>query len=117
MDDLNPSLPDLSKLIERRLELMRNLAESLEATSLALAQNNAEATARGAAHQAELCRQWALLEQRLPAANDPGSTPPPPTLEPSGRLQQKFDTLAARIRYITRVHWSLLASRTQSRHR
>jgi hypothetical protein len=38
------------------------LAESMELSSLALARNDAEAIARGAAHQAELCRQWSCLE-------------------------------------------------------
>ena len=61
MDTIDNELPGLSKLIEQRLALVRILAESLESSSLALAQNDAEAIARGAAHPAELCRQWGRL--------------------------------------------------------
>ena len=47
MDAIDTSLlPELSKLIEGRLALLRNLAESLESGSLALARNDAEAIAR-----------------------------------------------------------------------
>src|SRR6202022_4479182 len=65
MDNNETSLPEFSKLIEQRLALLRSLAESLEGSSLALVQNDAEAIARGAAHQAELCRQWSALEEEL----------------------------------------------------
>jgi hypothetical protein len=65
MNNIETSLPELSKLIEQRLALLRSLAESLEFSSLALVQNDAEAIARGAAHQAELCRQWSVLEDEL----------------------------------------------------
>lgn len=51
MNDLDASLPRLSQLIEQRLVLLRSLAESLESSTLALAHNDAEAIARGAAHQ------------------------------------------------------------------
>lgn len=115
MENIDTSLPELSKLIEQRLELLRNLAESLESSSLALARNDAEAIARGAAHQAELCRQWGRLENELrrrascrPApelANGSGDSVEPAH---SARLQTEWDMLAARIRYLTRVHWSLL---------
>ena len=37
MDDIDTSLPELSKLIEQRLALLHSLAESLESSSLALA--------------------------------------------------------------------------------
>jgi len=110
MADIDTSLPELSALIEQRLTLLRSLAESLEISQLALVQNDAEAIARGAAHQAELCRQWQLLEEQLrrqadcpiPAAAEQGER------EHSNRLQAEWDELGARIRYLTRVHWSLL---------
>ena len=116
MDDIDTSIPELSKLIEQRLALLRRLAESLESSSLALVRNDAEAIARGAAHQAELCRQWSRLEDELrreagrrpaapPAAGVSGSFP---EAEHSARLQAEWETLGARIRYLTRVHWSLL---------
>jgi hypothetical protein len=115
MDDIDTSLPELSKLIEQRLALLRSLAESLEFSSLALARNDAEAIARGAAHQAELCRQWSRLEDELRRDAGRGSAPPSagasgdsPEAEHSARLQAEWDTLGARIRYLTRVHWSLL---------
>jgi hypothetical protein len=125
MDNIETSLPELSKLIEQRLALLRSLAESLEFSSLALVQNDAEAIARGAAHQAELCRQWSLLEEELrreagrrsapPSAAASGNSPQTNSLQPnaaktgqSARLQAEWETLAARIRYLTRVHWSLL---------
>ena len=76
MDDIDTSLPELSKLIEQRLALLRSLAESLEFSSLALARNDAEAIARGAAHQAELCRQWSRLEDELRRDAGRGSAPP-----------------------------------------
>ena len=115
MDNIDTSLPELSKLIEQRLALLRSLAESLEFSSLALVQNDAEAIARGAAHQAELCRQWNALEEEL--RREVGRHSSPPSAGESGnsyetvqsaRLQAEWETLAARIRYLTRVHWSLL---------
>jgi len=119
MDSIDNSLPELSKLIEQRLALVRTLAESLESSSLALAQNDAEAIARGAAHQAELCRQWSCLEvhleeqlrheaERNPAPRSAGASGDSPEAEHSARLQAEWETLGARIRYLTRVHWSLL---------
>jgi hypothetical protein len=128
MDAIDNSLPELSKLIEQRLALLRILAESLESSSLALAQNDAEAIARGAAHQAELCRQWGRLEDslkdrikdRIPINDQlrPGARrSAPPSTGPAGkspeadhslRLQAEWEALGARIRYLTRVHWSLL---------
>ena len=114
MENLETSLPELSKLIEQRLALLRSLAESLEFSSLALVQNDAEAIARGAAHQAELCRQWSALEEELrrEAAGNSAQTNRIQTNSPktgqSARLQAEWETLAARIRYLTRVHWSLL---------
>jgi len=113
MDDIATSLPQLSRLIEQRLELVRSLAESLESSSQALAKNDAEAIARGAAHQAELCRQWSHLEDELRRragrsfrlrSADASNLP----REHSARLQSEWETLGARIRYLTRVHWSLL---------
>jgi hypothetical protein len=127
MDNIETSLPELSKLIERRLALLRSLAKSLEFSSLALVQNDAEAIARGAAHQAELCRQWSVLEEELrreagrrstslsPWAGASGTSPQTNSLQPnsaetgqSARLQAEWETLAVRIHYLTRVHWSLL---------
>jgi hypothetical protein len=127
MDNIETSLPELSKLIEQRLALLRSLAESLEFSSLALVQNDAEAIARGAAHQAELCRQWSVLEEELrreagrrssslsPWGGASSTSPQTNSLQPnspetgqSARLQAEWETLAVRIRYLTRVHWSLL---------
>jgi hypothetical protein len=115
MDDIDTSLSQLSKLIERRLALVRCLAESLESSTLALVRNDAEAIARGAAHQAELCRQWGRLEDELRREAGRRWAPPPagasgnfPETEPSARLQAEWEALGTRIRYLTRVHWSLL---------
>ena len=114
MDNLETSLPELSKLIEQRLALLRSLAESLEFSSLALVQNDAEAIARGAAPQAELCRQWSALEEELrrEAAGNSAQTNRiqmnSSKTEHSARMHAEWETLAARIRYLTRVHWSLL---------
>src|SRR3981189_2629400 len=111
MDNLDTSLPELGKLIEQRLALVRSVAESLEFSSLALVQNDAEAIARGAAHQAELCRQWSNLEEQL--RREAGRHSAPPSAGASGnsyktgqsaRLQAEWETLEARIRYLTRVH-------------
>jgi hypothetical protein len=115
MADIDTSLPALSALIEQRLALLRSLAESLEVSQLALVRNDAEAIARGAAHQAELCRQWGLLEEQLQREADHPSTPPAENgndrsldREHSARFEAEWDELGARIRYLTRVHWSLL---------
>lgn len=120
MDSVDNSLPEISKLIEQRLALVRSLAESLESSTLALGQNDAEAIARGAAHQAALCRQWGRLEDQLrreagrreagrrcmpPSAGASGKSP---EAQQSARLQAEWETLGARIRYLMRVHWSLL---------
>jgi hypothetical protein len=115
MANIDTSLPELSALIEQRLALLRSLAESLEVSQLALVRNDAEAIARGAGHQAELCRQWGLLEEQLRRQAGHPSTPaaengPDSSLdrERSARLQAEWDALGVRIRYLTRVHWSLL---------
>ena len=122
MENLDTSLPELSKLVERRLALVRSLAESLESSSLALVRNDAEAIVRGAAHQAELCRQWSHLENELrreaersilTSAGATGNSPVVEhsvegSVEHSARLQAEWETLGTRIRYLTRVHWSLL---------
>jgi hypothetical protein len=115
MDNLEASLPELSKLIEQRLALLRSLAESMESSTLALTQNDAEAIARGAAHQAELCRQWSCLEDELRRTAPRPALPPStsasgnsPEADHSTRLQAEWETLGARIRYLARVHWSLL---------
>ena len=115
MDNIETALPELGKLIEQRLALLRSLAESLEFSSQALVQNDAKAIARGAAHQAELCRQWSALEEELRREADQRSASPSAGASgksyetgESPRLQAEWETLAARIRYLTRVHWSLL---------
>jgi hypothetical protein len=117
MNDIDLSLSELSKLVERRLALVGRLAESLESSSLALVRNDAEAIARGAAHQAELCRQWSRLEDELRReAGRRSAAPPPraaassysPETEQSARLEAEWEALGTRIRYLTRVHWSLL---------
>jgi hypothetical protein len=115
MNNLDTSLPELSLMIEQRLALLRSLAESLESSSLALVHNDAEAIARGAAHQAELCRQWSHLEDELRRETGRQSAWPSadaathfPETAHSARLQAEWKALGARIRYLTRVHWSLL---------
>jgi len=55
----------LGDLLSTRLHLLRDMACSLELSQIALTGNNAEMIARGAARQAELCRQWSLLEDQL----------------------------------------------------
>jgi len=115
MNDLDNSLPELAKLLEQRLAVVGTLAESLEASRLALGRNDAEAIARGAAHQAELCRQWSRLEEQLRAQAArrrillASSIPAGPSeAERSAQLEAEWATLSTRIRYLTRVHWSLL---------
>jgi len=115
MNDIDASLPELSKLIDERLALLRTLAKSLEASTGALARNDAEAIARGAAHQAELCWQWSRLEGKLRRAaaqrtrrNPLGISGDAAKVERAAELQAEWETLGARIRYLTRVHWSLL---------
>jgi len=116
---IDTSLSEFSKLIEQRLALVRSLAESLESSSLALVRNDAEAIARGAAHQAELCRQWSCLEDELrrrarrrsaPTAAGATGKSPDDSRETghSAHLQTEWQALGVRIRYLTRVHWSLL---------
>jgi hypothetical protein len=114
MNDLSISLPELSELLAQRMALVRSLAESLEASTPALVRNDAQAIARGAAHQAELCRQWSELEAELrrraarKSAKSPDASRDSPASNPTARLQTEWNALGARIRYITRVHWSLL---------
>jgi hypothetical protein len=115
MENIATSLPALGKLIEQRFALVRSLAESLESSTTALAQNDAEAIMRGAAHQAELCRQWSHLEDELRREAGRRLAPPSngasgnfPEAAHSAKLQTEWQELEARIRYLTRVHWSLL---------
>jgi len=110
-DELDNSVSELGTLLGQRLELVGTLASSLEASRLALGRNDAEAIARGAAHQAALCRQWSCLEDQLRAEAAwrralPGASPA--IGSQSAQLVQEWATLSARIRYLTRVHWSLL---------
>ena len=101
-----------------RILLLRDLAQSLEVSQFALARNDAEMIARGAARQAELCRQWSLLEDQLRRASKPQrpsispvpetSPETPTTALPSAQLEQEFAALTVRIRHLTRVHCSLL---------
>ena len=115
MNDLDNSLPELTKLLDQRLGLMRTLAESLESSQGALGRKDAEAIARGAAHQAELCRQWSLLEEQLRVENarrralpaSAGSTNALP-VEYSAKIAAEWNALGIRIRYLSRVHRSLL---------
>lgn len=116
---MDAPLPQLRELIETRLLLLRGLADSLEVSRSALLANDAEAIARGAAHQAELCRQWSELEAEIRAcpahrvASDewkraqPSGTPDQET-ERLQQLETEWTELSARIRYLNRVHWSLL---------
>ena len=67
MGDLDNSLDEQAKLLEQRLSVVGMLANSLQESRMAFRQNDAEAIARGAAHQAELCRQWSCLEYQLRA--------------------------------------------------
>jgi len=110
---MDSHLPQLAALIETRLLLVRNLADSLEASRSALLSNDAEAIARGAAHQAELCRQWGRLEdqirqereQRSGRASGQTANESPQAM---AKLEDEWAELSARIRHLTRVHLSLL---------
>ena len=101
--------------IAERLLLLRDLAQSLEVSQFALARNDAEMIARGAARQAELCRQWSLLEdqlrreyeQRPLRSTKPAAYQSPEALS-SAQLEREFAALSVRIRHLTRVHYSLL---------
>jgi len=118
MNHTDNSLPErlsgLSDLLEQRLAIVGTLATSLEAGRLALARNDAEAIARGAAHQAELCRQWSGLEDQLrfeaarqlerPGAKGTTSS----DTERAQQVEAEWRALRQRIRYLSRVHWSLL---------
>jgi len=115
MNDLHNSLPEVAKLFEQRIAVVGTLAESLEASRQALGRNDAEAIARGAAHQAELCRQWSQLEEQLRAQAARRRARPASSVaadsaeaERSAQLAAEWEALSKRIRYLTRVHWSLL---------
>ena len=111
----NDSTARVEGLLGKRLAVVGALAESLESSRFALGRNDAEAIARGAAHQAELCRQWSRLEEELraqtlqrrmlPAA---ATSVDSPEGERSAQLAAEWAALSARIRYLTRVHSSLL---------
>ena len=111
---MDSHLPQLAALIETRLLLVRNLADSLEASRSALLSNDAEAIARGAAHQAELCRQWRQLEEQIQQERKERQRPTECSSEESPvtarltELEDEWEELSARIRRLTRVHLSLL---------
>ena len=103
------------ELMEMRVGLLRDLVQSLEVSQFALARNDAEVIARGAAHQAELCRQWSLVEDQLhrasesrPAQPTESAADPSPNASPVVHLEKEFAALGARIGHLTRVHCSLL---------
>ena len=102
-------------LISTRLQLLRDLARSLEVSQLALAGNDVEMIARGAVRQAELCRRWSQLEDQLQHNSEPRSVrraepipQHPSEALPSAQIEQEFAALTVRIRHLTRVHCSLL---------
>ena len=107
---MNPTLTTPADLLATRLLLLRDLAQSLEVSQIALTRNDAEMIARGAAHQAELCRQWSLLEDQLrrqsalPRSQETGSS----AALSSSQHEREFEALTTRIRHLTRVHCSLL---------
>lgn len=100
--------PQLRELIETRLLLLRGLADSLEVSRSALLSNDAESIARGAAHQAELCRQWGELETQIRDCRPPSGNTERREEERVKELEAEWRELNMRIRYLTRVHWSLL---------
>jgi len=108
------SLLALGDIMEQRIALLRHLADSLGASQTALVSRDAETVARGAAHQAELCRHWSVLEEQLrrEAVPNSGSHESLDQDSPRARrcleLQTEFTALETRIRYLTRVHVSLL---------
>lgn len=98
------------------MAVVGRLATSLESARPALLRHDAEAIARGAAHQAELCRQWARLEEQLRAeaarrrmaaalpARETGAS----EAERPAQFKEEWHALRRRLAYLTRVHWSLL---------
>jgi len=106
---MSEALPQFGDLIEQRMLLVRQLAASLESSQFALASNDAEAIACGAAHQAELCRQWSALETQL-RCHQTGQDcqEDSPEGARSAELQAEWKVLSARIEHLARVHWSLL---------
>lgn len=112
MNDIDASLPELGRLLEQRLALLRTLADSLEFSTPALVENDVQAIARGAAHQAELCHQWSVLEEQLRRRRPQGSPAHDSVadfdFEHSARVKAEWKMVASRIRYLTRVHCSLL---------
>ncbi len=108
------SLPELAAFLDLRLAVVGRLATSLEEGRLALLGHDAEAIARGAAHQAELCRQWGLLEDQLRAQGSPpieiASAASGSSFDGkrSAQLDAEWQALRRRIVYLTRVHASLL---------
>lgn len=107
---MNATLTTPGDLLSTRLLLLRDLAQSLEVSQTALTRNDAEMIARGAAHQAELCRQWSLLEDQLrrqstlPRSRETASS----GALSSSQHEREFEALTTRIRHLTRVHCSLL---------
>ena len=112
---MNTVLSQPGDPIAERLLLLRDLAQSLEVSQFALARNDAEMIARGASRQAELCRQWSLLEdqlrreyeQRPLRSTKPAAYQSPEALS-SAQHEREFAALSVRIRHLTRVHCSLL---------
>ena len=106
---MESALPQLHELIEARLALMRQLANSLEVSQSALVRNDAEMIARGAAHQAELCRRWSHLEAQLRREQENAQSHESSAELTSGKnCQAEWNQLNDRIRHLTRVHSSLL---------
>ena len=114
MDEEVQSADCLRQLLEQRLSLVSNLAESLQASTEAIGRNEAEMISRGAEHQAELCRQWSALEEKLRHAARPSRPVLAPTnpdsgaAAPSERLRDDWEHLEGRVRCLVRMHASLL---------
>ena len=107
---MESALPQLHELTEARLAVMRQLANSLEESQSALLRNDAERIARGAAHQAELCRRWCHLESQLQRGRANSGSRQQSSTERSTaeNCMAEWKQLNDRIRHLTRVHSSLL---------
>ena len=134
MDGADKSFAPLEELLEARFKIVSRLAESLQASTAAMGRNEAEMIARGAAHQAELCRQWSTLEDKLRRASGVAVPASPVSARESVKrihrqdlrtddlqtehrqtghrqtkdLHEEWRTLEGRIRDLVRVHAALL---------
>jgi hypothetical protein len=90
--------------LERRLNLLRRLAQSLEDAQEAIVHRDLEKLEQQTSNQAQLCDAW----QRLECAASPVDAEGDSASQPYVRIEKQTREIEGRVRHLVRVHAALL---------